>query len=149
MRLDLEAVHGLQELRLLVQQLAQRRLLRRVVEVGAVDALRLVPPPRLELGVEDLEVLERTRVHAALDLALVPQLALQALPLLVVLLVRLPLGALLAELPRACAREHAPHVALEDDDLLQFERRQVRRREVRPGQHLLIVVSGVVARTLR
>ena len=98
---------------------------------GLVDPRGLLHAPRLELVVEHLEVGALLRVHASLDLLLVPLLHLRLLAQL-----RLARRLRLLRLPspqrrRLAAREPAARVPLRVDGLLQPELRELLRVEVR------------------
>mmetsp|Transcript_48675 Transcript_48675/g.141952 ORF Transcript_48675/g.141952 Transcript_48675/m.141952 type:complete len:264 (+) Transcript_48675:533-1324(+) len=143
MSLELQPVDCLQQLGLLVQQLALCGPPGRLVEAGLRDAVRLVQPPSLELAVQNPEILQGLRVHPPFDLALVPEVRLQ-LPALGLLRVQLHLvGSLPVQLPGSPPGDHAPGVALDDHALFEHERRLVRTAEVRPSRRQLHVGRGV------
>lgn len=127
----LQLVDGLQQLRLLLQEVLQRAalLLRRHPRV-VLDLPRFLQAPRLELVVQRVEVFRGARVRPPLDLPLPQPLVLTAPPLLLRLQLLLHLLLLLPQLARVLAREPAARVALNIDALLDPQLMQLGRGEV-------------------
>mmetsp|Transcript_13761 Transcript_13761/g.29614 ORF Transcript_13761/g.29614 Transcript_13761/m.29614 type:complete len:345 (-) Transcript_13761:1089-2123(-) len=111
--IDLEAVNGLQQLGLLVQQLLQHLLLLLLRQARSLDARSLLQPPPLQLVVQDLEVSGGARVHAPLNLTPPVCVCLLLRPQLLLPQEGLALQLLAAKVGGALAADPAARVALD------------------------------------